>query len=240
MTKKIIVSLVSIFVVISMGLVSCKENKVKVITPYMINNDICTQDEYENTLFNQPISTERNGEMRLGIKCNNYSYAELRIYEARDGKYDILFSCPAMIGENGPIKHAEGDTKTPLGTWEIGNAYGIKDDPGSLLPYTKVDDDMYWCGDGSNGKMYNKLIYRSDNLRADFSKNEHFTDYPIKYAYFIDLGYNKACVPYAGSSIFLHCWEEPNCPTAGGVAVSEGDMVTILQMIKPGTIVTIY
>jgi hypothetical protein len=27
---------------------------------YMTNNNICTQDEYEKTLFGQPISVERN------------------------------------------------------------------------------------------------------------------------------------------------------------------------------------
>ena len=207
---------------------------------YMTNNNICTQDEYEQTLFGQPISTERNGEMRLGIKCTHDSYAEVTVYEAKDGKYSKLFSCEAMIGKNGPAKHAEGDTKTPLGTWTIGEAYGIKEDPGSLLPYTQVTDDMYWCATGSNGKKYNTLIYRSDDPDADYSEDEHLMDYPIRYAYFIDLGYNKACVPYAGNAIFLHCWKEPNYPTGGCVAVSEESMVKILQVLKPGTVVTIY
>ena len=207
---------------------------------YMTNNNICTQDEYEQTLFCQPISVERNGEMRLGIKCTHDSYAELTIYEAQDGKYVPLFSCTAMIGKNGPAKHAEGDTKTPLGTWEIGEAYGIKDDPGSLLPYTKINDDMYWCATGNYGKKYNKLIYRSDDPEADYSEDEHLIDYPIRYSYLIDLGYNKACVPYAGNAIFLHCWKEPDYPTGGCVAVSEENMITILKTIKPGTVVTIY
>lgn len=210
---------------------------------YMTNNNICTQDEYEKTLFGQPISVERNGEMRLGIKCTHDSHAELTIYTAQDGKYVSIFSCPAMIGKNGPAKHAEGDTKTPLGTWTIGEAYGIKDDPGSLLPYTKITDDMYWCATGSNGKKYNTLIYRSDDPDADYSEDEHLMDYPIRYAYLIDLGYNQACVPYAGNAIFLHCWkEEDGAPiaTGGCVAVSEESMVTILQTIIPGTVVTIY
>lgn len=207
---------------------------------YMTNNNICTQDEYEQTLFGQPISVERNGEMRLGIKCTHDSYAELTIYEAQNGKYVSIFTCTAMIGKNGPAKHAEGDTKTPLGTWTIGEAYGIKDDPGSLLPYTQINDDMYWCATGSNGKKYNTLIYRSDDPDADYSEDEHLMDYPIRYAYLVDLGYNKACAPYAGNAIFLHCWKEPDYPTGGCVAVSEENMVTILQTLKPGTVVTIY
>ena len=210
---------------------------------YITDNNICTQDEYEQTLFGQPISLERDGEMRLGIKCTHDSFAELTIYTAQDGKYVPIFSCDAMIGKNGPAKHAEGDTKTPLGTWTIGEAYGIKDDPGSLLPYTKITDDMYWCATGSNGKKYNTLIYRSDDPDADYSEDEHLMDYPIRYAYLIDLGYNKACVPYAGNAIFLHCWKEENeapIATGGCVAVSEENMITILQTIIPGTVVTIY
>ena len=207
---------------------------------YMTTKDVCTQDEYEKTLFCQPISKERNGELRIGIKCTYDIYASLTIYKAKNGKYVPVFNCPAVIGKNGPGKHAEGDTKTPLGTWTIGEAYGIKDDPGSLLPYTKITDDMYWCATGSNGKKYNTLIYRSDDPDADYSEDEHLMDYPIRYAYLIDLGYNKSGAPYAGNAIFLHCWKSPDYPTGGCVAVSEESMIKILQTLKPGTVVTIY
>lgn len=214
----------------------CKEG-------YMTNNNVCTQDEYEQTLFGQPISKERDGEIRLGIKCIQDSDAELTIYKAEGGKYVSIFSCPAKIGKNGPGKHAEGDTKTPLGTWVVGEAYGIKENPGSLLPYTQVTDDMYWCASGSNAKKYNQLIYKSDDPDADYSEDEHLMDYPIRYAYFIDLGYNKACAPYAGNAIFLHVWKEEDgspIPTGGCVAVSEESMVTIIKTLKPETVVTIY
>ena len=36
-----------------------------------------------------------------------------------------VFSCEALVGKNGPGKQSEGDVKTPLGTWTIGEAYGI-------------------------------------------------------------------------------------------------------------------
>ena len=210
---------------------------------YMTNNNICTQDEYEQTLFGQPISAERNGEIRLGIKCTTDIYAELTIDEAQDGKYVPIFSCDARIGKNGPGKHAEGDTKTPLGTWVIGEAYGIKEDPGALLPYTQVTDDMYWCATGNHGTKYNQLIFKSDEPDADYSEDEHLMDYPIRYAYFIDLGYNAGCAPYAGNAIFLHCWKEENgapIATGGCVAVSEESMIEILKLLPPGTVVTIY
>ena len=125
---------------------------------YKRYKNIISQEEVEKTLFGQPISKERNGEFRIGIKTaiNGDFHAELTIYEAKDGKYESVFTCPAVVGKNGPGKQSEGDTKTPLGTWTIGEAYGIKDNPGSKIKYTKVTEDMYWCATGSNSKKYNK------------------------------------------------------------------------------------
>ncbi|MBQ6000596.1 MAG: L,D-transpeptidase family protein [Clostridia bacterium] len=209
---------------------------------YKHYKNVISQEEVEQTLFEQPISTERDGEYRIGIMTaiDGDFHAELTIYQARDGQYEEIFRCPAVVGKNGPGKQSEGDVKTPLGTWTVGEAYGINDDPGSLLPYTKITEDMYWCATGSNGKKYNTLIYRSDDPDADYSEDEHLIDYPIVYNYLLDLGYNRAGAPYAGNAIFLHCWKAPDYPTGGCVAVSEEDMIRILQTITPGTSVTIY
>ena len=151
-----------------------------------------------------------------------------------------VFSCPAVVGKNGPGKQSEGDTKTPLGTWTVGEAYGINDDPGSKIKYTKVTDDMYWCATGSNSKNYNKLIYKSDNPDADYSEDEHLIDFPIVYNYLLDLGYNLGGAPYAGNAIFLHCWRGEDSPTGGCVGIAEENMIKVLQTITPGTTVTIY
>ena len=165
---------------------------------YKRYKNIISQEEVEDTLFGQPISTERDGEYRIGIKTaiDGDFHAELTIYKAENGKYVPVFNCPAVVGKNGPGKQSEGDTKTPLGTWTIGEAYGINDDPGSLVPYTKVTEKMYWCATGSNGKKYNTLIYRSENPNADYSEDEHLIDYPTVYNYLLDLGYNKAGAPF--------------------------------------------
>ena len=209
---------------------------------YKMYKNIISQEEVEQTLFGQPISEERNGEYRIGIKTaiNGDYHATLTIYKAENGKYTEVFSCPALVGKNGPGKQSEGDVKTPLGTWEIGEAYGINDDPGSLVPYTKITDDLYWCATGSNGKKYNTLLHRSDDPDADYSEDEHLIEYPIRYAYLLDLGYNKAGAPYAGNAIFLHCWKTPDTPTGGCVGISEESMVEVLRTVTPGTTVTIY
>lgn len=222
---------------------------IGILVYVLINNshykkykNIISQEKVEETLFKQPISTSRNGEYRMGIKCsdNGDFHATLTVYQAKEGKYEEVFSCPAVVGKNGPGKQSEGDTKTPLGTWTVGEAYGINDDPGSIIKYTKVTEDMYWCATGSNENNYNKLIYKSQNPDADYSEDEHLIDYPVVYNYLLDLGYNKACAPYAGNAIFLHCWRGENSPTGGCVGISEENMVKVLKTITPGTSVTIY
>ena len=109
--KKILAAILCVFMVFATTIAAFAETEET--DGYMTNNNICTQDEYEQTLFGQPISTERDGEIRLGIKCTHDFYAELTLYEAKGGKYEVIFTCPAVIGKNGPAKHAEGDTKTP-------------------------------------------------------------------------------------------------------------------------------
>mgnify|MGYP002624883914 CR=1 FL=1 len=219
-----------------------KEDIAEEEQQYKRYRNILSQDEIEDTLFGQPISTDRNGEYRIGIKCpdNGDFHATLTVYIAENGEYKELFSCPAVIGKNGAGKQSEGDVKTPLGTWKIGEAYGIKDSPETKLNYTKVTDDMYWCATGDNSDKYNKLIYASDEPNADHSDDEHLIDYSVPYAYFIDLGYNSAGAPYAGNAIFLHCWKGEDSPTGGCVAVSEENMIKILETIDSNTVVTIY
>lgn len=236
--KKAIVALASIIVILICVIIFLMVDS----SHYKKYKNIISQEEVEKTLFGQTISEERNGEYRIGVKCadNGDYHALLTIYQAKDGKYESVFSCPALIGKNGPGKQSEGDVKTPLGTWTIGEAYGIADNPGSIVEYTKITDDMYWCATGSNGKKYNTLLYKSDDPDADYSEDEHLMDYPIRYKYLLDLGYNKAGAPYAGNAIFLHCWKGEDIPTGGCVAISEESMIKVLQTITPGTSVTIY
>ena len=136
-TLSIQVIILSIIIVILVGvLIRMKIDN----THYKRYKNIISQEEVEKTLFEQPISEERDGEFRIGIKTaiDGDFHAELTIYKAENGKYNPVFTCPAVVGKNGPGKQSEGDTKTPLGTWEVGKAYGINDNPGSLIPYTKT------------------------------------------------------------------------------------------------------
>ncbi|MBQ3391177.1 MAG: hypothetical protein IJG56_02075, partial [Clostridia bacterium] len=62
---------------------------------YKHYKNVISQEEVEQTLFEQPISTERDGEYRIGIMTaiDGDFYAELTIYQARDGQYEEIFRC---------------------------------------------------------------------------------------------------------------------------------------------------
>lgn len=114
----------------------------------------------------------------------------------------------AKLGKSGMGKEREGDNKTPLGIYAIGDVYGIKENPGCVLPYHKIEEDMYWCEEA--GISYNRLVRRTQEEQARIAQagriGEHLIDYVPEYNYFPDIGYNREQKPGAGSAIFLHCF----------------------------------
>ncbi len=174
------------------------------------------------------------------VKVLKSFYAKLTLYKNWKGKFRKMFSCDPVIGENGGEKSIEGDKKTPYGTWKIGSAYGTSNNPNICIPYIKINKDMYWCSTSTKGKKYNTLIYKSCNPYENYTLDEHLIDYPTQYKYFLDIGFNKERIPYAGSAIFLHCWSGPNIPTSGCIGIAEESLLKILQTINKNTSVTIY
>lgn len=152
------------------------------------------------------------------------------------GRTDTIFSCNGYIGRNGVGKTAEGDGKTPLGTFTVGKAYGILANPGSRISYTRLDSTMYWCGDSAS-PYYNKFVTTTSGYTPT-GNDEHLIDETGSYNYLLDIGYNPEGTPYKGSAIFLHC--SMNRPTAGCIAIPENYMQQVLKTITAGSTITIH
>ena len=71
-----------------------------------------------------------------------------------DGKE--LFTTKAYVGKNGLGKTREGDNKTPVGTFHVLKAFGVKPNPGTTIPYINVTPSVFACDE--NCKYYNKII----------------------------------------------------------------------------------
>lgn len=149
----------------------------------------------------------------------------------QDGLWEEILRTEGRIGLNGLYKEKEGDKKTPVGVYSFIKAFGIKEDPGTAFPYTKVDDTMHWVDDPES-QYYNKFVSTND-VTPDWNSTEHLIDFHVAYNYCLALDYNyPECTPYKGCAIFLHCPKADKSPTSGCIGIPEKDMVFVMQRIK--------
>ncbi|MEU4695248.1 L,D-transpeptidase family protein [Actinoplanes sp. NPDC023714] len=182
------------------------------------------------------------------------TYATVRAYQrGTNGKWTQVFgSMSARIGYGGWVwasKRVQDTGKTPAGTFTITQAFGVRADPGTALPYRKVDGNDYWAGDNRDAKTYN-LFQPSASAKRTWrvSQAERLAAYPKQYAHAAVINFNKpsgvrwdakrkqyvASKPAntkRGSAIFLHASGKGS--TAGCVSVSRANMVRLLKWLKP-------
>ena len=165
------------------------------------------------------------------------SKARLSVHEKKSGVWTELYATTAYIGRNGIGKEREGDGRTPIGTFNLTQPFGIKADPGAKIDYTQVTKYHYWCG-SSGSKYYNQLVDMREVDRKYTSSDEYLINYKGVYNYCMFIDYNKIGAPGKGSCIFLHCTGNKKS-TAGCIAIPEGAMKKIIQWAKPGAKIVI-
>ena len=142
---------------------------------------------------------------------------------------DFKFKC--SIGKKGLTKNKiEGDKKTPIGTFKIGDVYFRKDrknKPETILKCIEIKKNMGWCDDIRMPKKYNKPIKINKRIRCE---NLNRKDY--KYDFFIPIKYNfNKPIINRGSCIFIHLTKNYR-PTAGCIALKERDFLIMLKLLK--------
>ncbi|MBR1487030.1 MAG: L,D-transpeptidase family protein, partial [Synergistaceae bacterium] len=113
--------------------------------------------------------------------------------------------------------------------------FGINDDPGCEIGYTKVDGTHYWVGD-SKSEKYNQFVSTRDYENFNKKDSEHIIDYDLAYKYCLNISYNEDGTPGKGSAIFLHCYTK-NKFTGGCVAIPEEKMREVLKLVKNNCVV---
>lgn len=157
-----------------------------------------------------------------------------------EGNWKQILSTPGFVGKNGlcaDADHAEGCGQTPMGVYRFNAAFGIAADPGCMLPYVQVDDDIYWSGDPN--RHYNEMVNINDEPDLDMTDSEHIVDYEYQYQYCLNISFNEEGTPDRGSAIFLHCFGPQKPYTGGCVAIPEYMMKTVMQCVDPGCVVVI-
>ena len=145
---------------------------------------------------------------------------------------DFIFNC--SIGKKGLIKKkVEGDKKTPIGIFSLGNLYFRKDrnkKPQTKLKCIPIKKNMGWCNDVKSKKYYNKLIKVNKKIRHEklFRK-----DY--RYDFVIPINYNTKNIKIGkGSAIFIHL-SKRLLPTAGCIALRKKDFLILIKIINKNT-----
>ena len=145
---------------------------------------------------------------------------------------DFIFRC--SIGKKGLAKNKiEGDKKTPVGIFSLGNLFYRKDrnvKPLTKLKCVPIEKDMGWCDDVKSKKYYNKLTKSSKNIR-----HEKLFRRDYKYDFLIPINYNtKKTVIGKGSAIFIHLTKKFK-PTSGCIAINKKDFLILLKLINKNT-----
>ena len=193
------------------------------------NGDAFLQQYRNNALVKQIILVEQAKE--------NVNRGTLFILEKNNkNEWQETLQCNAYLGKNGIDKTREGDKRTPSGDYGFLMAFGAKEDPGSVIPYTKLTESMYLCGDK---EYYNQFIDTSKIRHTCSNNSEHLIRYIPQYNYALILDYNKENVYGKGSAIFLHCFGSYPY-TLGCISIAEENMIKILKTVDKNTRICIY
>jgi L,D-peptidoglycan transpeptidase YkuD (ErfK/YbiS/YcfS/YnhG family) len=157
----------------------------------------------------------------------------------------------ARVGRNGFVPAAErrqNSFTSPAGTFAVVSAFGNGSDPGTALPYRRVDRTDWWTYDPRDPSTYNVLQPRrvaSSHWRTPWA--EHLSAYGGQYRYVAVLDFNLPVgthrVPSGqrvadtpadtrlGGGIFLHV-SGPGA-TAGCVSIPRASMRRVLRWLDP-------
>jgi L,D-peptidoglycan transpeptidase YkuD (ErfK/YbiS/YcfS/YnhG family) len=184
------------------------------------------------------------------------SYATLRTYtKGADGRWREHFAAMgARIGYAGWVpgtSRRQGTGTTPRGTYPVTTAFGVAGDPGTTLPYTRVDGNDYWVGDSRDPRTYN-LFQRSASATRTWriATAERLAAYPTQYRHAAVIDFNRPARRTVrwdsrhrqyvtsrpvnatrGAAIFLHV--NGKGATAGCVSVSRTQLVRLLRWLDP-------
>jgi L,D-peptidoglycan transpeptidase YkuD (ErfK/YbiS/YcfS/YnhG family) len=177
----------------------------------------------------------------------------LRAYERGPGQdwRLVVDATPAFLGYGGLAPESsrrQGTGTTPVGTFDILRGFGRATDPGTALPYRRVDRDDAWTYNPAVPATYNLFQDAPVSWRSYGRYVEMLWSYGRQYDYVAVLDYNlpdgsvtrtargvrrtsEPADTRAGGGIFLHV--SKGGPTAGCIAIARPRMRSVMQWLDP-------
>jgi L,D-peptidoglycan transpeptidase YkuD (ErfK/YbiS/YcfS/YnhG family) len=166
--------------------------------------------------------------------CPSSFIVNIYALEKKGGKWKkVQESIDGVIGKNGfakPGEKREGDGKSPSGIFPLKMAFGYSESIQTKMPYLQALPDDLWIDD-VNAADYNHWVKKEATQAASYEKMKR-DDNLYKYGIVIEYNTDPVIKGY-GSAIFFHIWRGENMATQGCVAVSEDNIIRILDWLDP-------
>jgi L,D-peptidoglycan transpeptidase YkuD (ErfK/YbiS/YcfS/YnhG family) len=154
--------------------------------------------------------------------------------EKKDGRWQRPFPpIEGVIGRNGfapPGKKREGDGRTPSGIFPLSLVFGYAPSVPTKMPYRQATGDDLWVDD-IHADDYNRWTTKGTTKAASFERMRRDDD-RYKLGVVVEYNTNPVIKGY-GSAIFFYIWQERGIPTAGCIALSETDLIRIVEWLDP-------
>ena len=149
-----------------------------------------------------------------------------------EGWRTVLGPVRVRVGTEGVGAAREGVNRTPRGTFPLNQAFGRQANPGTKLPYRRVDDHDWWVSDQNSPAYNTHQRCAPGSCPFDEEAGENLGQAGPSYDYAAVIGYNTAPVRRsAGSAFFVHV--DAGVPSAGCVVVPRTQMVELLRWLDP-------
>lgn len=159
--------------------------------------------------------------------------ATLLAFEKTDQGWKQVFDeIPAGIGEHGfavKDEKTEGDGKSPTGIFALGQMFTYLDSVETTMPYRKTTADDKWIDDPES-EDYNRYLQGETDAKS--YENLLLKSDAYKFCMVIEYNTNPV-VSGKGSAIFFHLNKTGHESTAGCVAITEENMLRVLNWLDP-------
>lgn len=146
---------------------------------------------------------------------------------------------PVVLGRSGiRANKREGDGATPRGVFRLLRLWWRADRyprPSTALPVRRIEPDIAWC-EAPADRRYNRPYRRSANDPGDrLWRDDHLYDL------IIEIGHNTCPrVAGRGSAVFVHLARSNRAPTAGCIALAQGELRRLLARVGPKSRILIH